>query len=341
MIIVPVSAIITLTFICCGRWLFRKLHLLDRPELYGHQRQAIPYGVGIVFFLSFLIGSLLWLETSPQLITLLVGGGILTTTCFIDDRCQIPAWLRLLIQLFCAALIVQSGVHIPAISNPFGDPIVLDGIRWSLELGGFHLNVEPMAATVAILWIVFLVNAMNWLDGAPGIVSGISTISCAVIYLLATMKGLHVIDQSQLANMALILGGSTFVFLFFDFPKPKVLMGDSGAMFLGLMIAVMAIYSGGKLATAFIVLAFPLLDAVWTIVRRIVKGQSPLRGDLQHFHHELLRAGLSERQVNLFYYALSLGFGLSTLYLESLGKLIAIIILFGLMVSIRTILALR
>jgi len=135
--------------------------------------------------------------------------------------------------------------------------------------------------------------------------------------------------------MALIIAGASFAFLLFDFPKPKVLMGDSGTMFLGLMIAVMAIFSGGKLATAFIVLAIPILDAAWTILRRLLQKKSPFKGDFQHFHHELMRAGLSERQVNLFYYAISLGFGFTALYLQSLGKLIAIIILFVLMVLVR------
>ena len=112
-------------------------------------------------------------------------------------------------------------------------------------------------------------------------------------------------------------------------------MGDSGTMFLGLMIATMALFSGGKLATAFIVLAFPILDAVWTIIRRIYRKQSPFKGDFQHFHHELMDAGLSERQVNIFFYTISLGFGYAALYLESFGKLIAILILFSIMFSVR------
>lgn len=320
---------------------FRRLRWLDKPELFGYQRSPVAYGLGIVFFLSFLICSLLFLEPDPKLIALLVGGGILTLTCFIDDRVKLPALPRLLIQIGCAAIVVLAGVSVPAITNPFGDPFVLDSIRWTLELGTFELTVIPIAQLVAIFWIVFVINAMNWLDGAPGIVSGISTIACAVLYLLATMSELHVIDQTELSNLALIIGASAFAFLFFDFPPPKVLMGDSGTMFLGLMIAVMAIFSGGKFATAFIVLAIPILDAAWTIVRRILKKQSPFRGDFQHFHHELLRAGFSERQVNLFYYAVSLGFGYSALYLESMGKFIAIAILFSMMVGVRLLLARR
>jgi len=314
---------------------FRKLHWLDKPQVYGYQRSPVPYGMGVVFFLIFLPFGLYFLELSPQLIALFVSGALLTATCFLDDRVNLPTLPRLCVQILCAVILVGSGIGIPAISNPFGDPIVLDGIRWVFEIGATTFTIEPLADLVALLWIVFVINAINWLDGVPGIVSGVSAIACSVLFFLATMKDLHVIDQTTLSGMALILAGSTLAFLLFDFPKPRILMGDSGTMFLGMMIAVMAIFSGGKLATAFIVLAIPILDAIWTIVRRLLKGQSPFRGDFQHFHHELLKAGLSQRQVNLFYYVVSLGFGYSALYLQSMGKMIAIIVLFFLMASIR------
>lgn len=335
------SLLLTVGLIVVGQHFFRQMGWLDKPHLYGYSRKPIPYGIGIVFFLTFLILGMVFINPSPELTALFIAGALLTLTCFLDDRFHLPALPRFLVQILCAALVVLAGVGVPAIPNPFGDPIVLDSIQWTLEFGTYSLLIEPWANLVAILWIVFVINAMNWLDGSPGIVSGISTIACAVLYLLATMNDLHVIDQEQLSTMALIVGGSTFAFLLFDFPKPKVLMGDSGSMFLGLMIAVMAIFSGGKLATAFIVLAFPILDAVWTILRRILKGQSPLKGDFQHFHHELMRAGLSQRQVNLFYYAVSFGFGVIALYLQSFGKLLAMLFLLALMVVIRAQLNLR
>ena len=328
---------ILLIFICV--LLFKHLGWLDKPHLFGYQRAPIPYGLGIIFFLVFLFLSLFFLDISAKVIVLLVAGGVLTCVSFADDRVGLPAMPRLLVQMLCALALVLSGVFVPAISNPFGDPIVLDSISWTLALGPWNLIIFPIADLLAIIWIVFVINAMNWLDGSPGIVSGISTIACAVIYFLATMNDLHVIDQSNLSAMALILAGTCLAFLFFDFPRPKILMGDSGTMFLGFMIAIMAIFSGGKLATAFIVLAIPILDAGWTIVRRIIKRQSPFRGDFQHFHHELMKAGLSEKQVNIFYYLISLGFGFTALYLESFGKFIAIIFLFSLMLFIRLYLA--
>jgi UDP-N-acetylmuramyl pentapeptide phosphotransferase/UDP-N-acetylglucosamine-1-phosphate transferase len=193
----------------------------------------------------------------------------------------------------------------------------------------------PIAFLFAILWIVFVTNAMNWLDGSPGIVSGTSAIASLVIYFLAAEKNLHVIDQSTLSIMALIIAGASIAFLLFDFPKPRVLMGDSGTMFLGFLISIMAIFNGAKFATVFIVLGIPILDALWTIGRRLLSGKSPFRGDFQHLHHDLLRAGLTERQVNLVYYSVSFGFGLVSLFLHSFGKLIAISALLILITAIR------
>jgi|CXWL01.1.fsa_nt_gi UDP-GlcNAc:undecaprenyl-phosphate GlcNAc-1-phosphate transferase len=333
------SFFLTLGLVLLASKIFRKLQWLDSPELFGYKRRPIPYGIGIVFLLNFLFLAAFFLPWSIQLVALLFSGTILTVISCIDDRIKLSPWIRLIIQLCSALLVVLAGINVPAITNPFGDPFVLDGIVWTLSIGGMMLTIAPMAALFAMLWIVFVMNSMNWLDGAPGIVSGMSTIACAVLYFLATESQLHVIDQTTLAIMALIVGGGTFAFLCFDFPKPKILMGDSGTMFLGFMIAVMAIYSGGKLATAFIVLAIPILDAAWTIIRRLINKQSPLKGDFQHFHHELMKAGLSERQVNLFYYSISLGFGIVALTLESLGKFIAIIILFGIMAGVRLFMA--
>lgn len=298
-------------------------------------RKPVPYGVGIIFWITLCILSLVYLPLSRSLLAVIAASGILTLVSFIDDQRKVSAILRLAVQSFCALLVIVAGVSIPALSNPFGSPIVLDSISWALSFGSFKLVILPLSWLLAFVWILLVTNAMNWLDGSPGIVSGVSLVSCGILYSLSSLQGLHVIDQSILTSLSVIIAGSCAVFLIFDFPKPQILMGDSGTMFLGFMIAVMAIFSGGKLATAFIALAIPLLDAVWTVARRLLQKKSPFHGDFQHFHHELLRAGLSDRQVACFYYAVSLSFGLISLNLQSRGKLVAIILLFVIMTSIR------
>ncbi len=316
--------------------LFRSWRFLDQPERFGYARAAIPHGVGIVLFVTFFLLGLFFLSLSSKVLILFFAGAVLTLTSFLDDRTKLSPFLRLFIQALCALLIVLAGVQVPAISNPFGSVIVLDQVQWTLHVGGLNLMIAPLAVIAALLWIVFVTNAMNWLDGSPGIVSGVSTIAALVIYLLAAEKNIHIIDQSTLATMALLISGASLAFVFFEFPPPTVLMGDSGTMFLGFMLSTMAIFSGAKFATVFIVLAIPLFDALWTIGRRILQKKSPFRGDFQHFHHELLRSGLAPWQVNIFYYVISLGFGITALYLNSVGKMIVLATLFLFLAVVRT-----
>ena len=113
-------------------------------------------------------------------------------------------------------------------------------------------------------------------------------------------------------------------------------MGDTGSMFLGFLIAVFAIFSGGKIATAFLVLGFPILDAFWVITRRMVQGQSPMKGDLKHLHHRLLEVGLTERKALVLIYLLCLFFGGSAVFLGSTQKLFLIVAMGVLMVIMAT-----
>jgi UDP-GlcNAc:undecaprenyl-phosphate/decaprenyl-phosphate GlcNAc-1-phosphate transferase len=324
------SSLLCFALIFIARAVFSHLNWLDKPERFGYFRKPVPYGLGIVLFLTFVVVGIVVLDFDRRLLMLIVGGGVLTTVSFWDDRFEVSARMRLVVQIVVATAIVVIGdVSVPAITNPFGDmPFVMDGyVTW---LGPWLF--EPVADCLAIFWLVLMMNAMNWLDGVPGMVSGMSTIAFAVIFVLAS-AGFHVIDQQVLSQMTLILGASTFVFWFFDFPKPRVLMGDSGTMFLGLMLGVMAIYSGAKFATAIVVLAFPVFDFFWTIGRRLYQKRSPFKGDFEHFHHVLrdrLMNGRSvddtkalvaaERKVCWTFYAFSIVFGGATLLLGSFGK---------------------
>lgn len=335
------SFLTTLLLILIFEKVFRARGWVDNPARYGHLRMPVPYSLGFIFCIVFVVMSVAFFDLNAKLIAVIIAGAGLTLIAFIDDWRNLSAVLRLGIQILLAGLVVFSGTYAPAISNPFGNPIVLDAIQWDISLGFFAITIIPLAFLFAIFWIVFVSNAMNWLDGLPGMVSGTSAIAAMTIYFLATEKNLHVIDQRALAVMALIIAGSSIAFLLFDFPKPRVLMGDSGTMFLGFMIAVMAIFSGAKFATVFIVLGIPLLDAVWTIGRRVLNGFSPFRGDLEHLHHDLLRAGLSGKQVNILYYMVSLMFGGAALFLHSFGKLVAIGVLFIVLLIVRAILSFR
>jgi UDP-N-acetylmuramyl pentapeptide phosphotransferase/UDP-N-acetylglucosamine-1-phosphate transferase len=121
--------------------------------------------------------------------------------------------------------------------------------------------------------------------------------------------------------------GACLGFLRYNFYPAKIFLGDSGAYFLGMMLGSLAIISGAKLATALLVLGVPVIDALWSVVRRLAKGKSPFAADRGHFHYVLLDAGLTQRQAVLIIYALSLAFGLVALIGGGLAKLIALVTL--------------
>jgi UDP-GlcNAc:undecaprenyl-phosphate GlcNAc-1-phosphate transferase len=196
------------------------------------------------------------------------------------------------------------------------------------ELGNWQFHITPIANLVSLIWMVGLANTINFLDGLDGLAAGISGIAAFIIFLLAVGPR---VDQPLVALLAIILAGAAFGFLPYNFHPARIFMGDSGALFLGLALAMLAVYSGAKLATAALVLGFPIIDAMWAATRRLARGRSPFRADRMHFHHLLLDAGLSQRQAVLTLYAVAAAFGGVALMVGSFAKLVALIVLIFLM----------
>lgn len=311
--------VFTFVLVLLAFWLFPRLGLMDRPQRYGLKREPIPYYGGLTMFLAFIMSVIVFVPFTLQLLGVLIGLILIVGVSFLDDMFQVRPSIRLAVQSVAAVIISFFGVGIRSITNPFGGVIALDQLQFSF-LGQ---TVLVLGLIFTILWVVFVVNSMNFFDGVPGLLSGISFIAATVLFLLSLRVG-HVVDQQQLIYLTVILAGCCGAFIFFDFPTPKILMGDSGSMFLGFLLAVSAIFAGGKVATLFIVLGIPLLDAIWSIIRRLLHGKSPFSGDLNHLHHRLLRAGFSEREVLVTMYGISGLFGLITLFLSSYQKMLAL-----------------
>jgi UDP-GlcNAc:undecaprenyl-phosphate GlcNAc-1-phosphate transferase len=128
------------------------------------------------------------------------------------------------------------------------------------------------------------------------------------------------VNQPATALLAIVLAGAGLGFLKFNFNPARIFLGDSGSMFLGYMIAIIAIISGGKLATAGLILGIPILDAAWVIARRVLSGEKPWKADRKHLHHRLLDAGLSQKQTVILYWAFSALFGGIALASQTYGK---------------------
>jgi UDP-GlcNAc:undecaprenyl-phosphate GlcNAc-1-phosphate transferase len=311
---------------------FVKLGILDFPERYGLKRDRLPYPTGILSILTFVSIYAFIAPWTAQTAGILSAIFLLALVSFIDDRRTVPPKLRLLVQAFVAFIIFATGSRIYTLTNPLlADGLLnLDTIDIPTSLFG---PLPLWSGVFTIFWLMLCMNALNWFDGIPGQVSTLSTIGFIVIGILSISDR---VNQPELALIAFVLAGIGLAGLLFDFPPNRVLMGDTGAMFFGLMLGVLTIYAGGKVATAFLVLGVPLIDVLFVVIRRLSKGTSPLKGNdtNEHLHHRLLAIGWSERKIILLTATLGTLFGITALFLSTNGKIAAAVTLFAVMLGL-------
>lgn len=308
--------------------IFRKFDILDSPKKFGKKRDPIPYSMGVIFFISFLILSFVFVDYSYKLLLIWIFWGIVTLMSFADDMLALSARKRLFIQILIGATIGITSIKIGYVSNIFWGVTDLETL--SFFIWGKEIFVIPLIFTV--LWYVFIFNALNWTDGIQGNTSGLSVICFLVIFLLGVKLYLTDTYSGWLKNaefimqMSVILVGILLPFVYFDYHE-KILMWDSGTMFLGFMLATLAIISWGKIATVLAVFGIYAVDAVYVIARRISRGKSPLKGDFTHLHHRLQDIGFSKNQVLVLVFSLSFFFGVTSLFLDKTWKIIVFIII--------------
>ncbi|NVP17985.1 undecaprenyl/decaprenyl-phosphate alpha-N-acetylglucosaminyl 1-phosphate transferase [Candidatus Gracilibacteria bacterium] len=311
--------------------LFYKIGILDNPKKYKLKRAPIPYSMGVIFFIGFSLLSYIFVDYNYKLGLIWLFGFVITLISFIDDRLNVSPKIRLIIQIIIGAVIGITSIKIGYISNIFGGIIDLETYNFSILNHTIYLI--PLIFT--IIWYVFIFNALNWSDGIQGNTSGLSIISFLILFLLGFILfgrdnyegGIE--NAEFIMNISLILVGIILPFWYFDYNE-KILMGDSGTMFLGFMLATLAIIAGGKIATVLVVFGIYSVDAIYVIIRRILNKKSPLSGDFTHLHHRLLDIGLTKKQVLLSVYSLSFFFGLTALFLDKSGK----IIVFGIIIIV-------
>lgn len=303
--------------------------ILDQPgERKVHAKPVARLG-GLAIFAAFMITAIAFVPPSRQLIALLTGCTLLAILGVVDDVRNLSPWTKLAAQILAAGIVLSGGIGISVITNPLGGTFDLNAGRFALSLGDFHFHITPIANVLSIIWMVGLVNVINFLDGLDGLACGVSAISALALFALAVSTG---VDQPIVAILAITLAGSALGFLPYNFFPAKIFMGDTGAYFLGLTLALLSMYSGGKLATVALVLGFTIIDALWAAVRRIARGTSPFKADREHLHHLLLQAGLSQRMAVLLLYLLAIIFACVALISGSFAKLVAMIILVAVMV---------
>ena len=201
-----------------------------------------------------------------------------------------------------------------------------------MTIGGITYHFSLWSDLLTLIWMVGMMNVINFVDGVDGLAAGISTIAAGTIFLLAINVA---INQPALAYVAIILAGASAGFLIWNFPPAKIFMGDSGSMFLGYMLGLLPLISGGKLATAFLVLGFPIVDGLIVAGGRIIRKQNPFTSpDKTHLHHRFINAGFSQRQSIIFLYLIAIAFAWVALRSTTIEKLIAAGVLIVLLIAL-------
>ncbi len=225
--------------------------------------------------------------------------------------------------MLAAGVAIAFGVGITFLRWPFGGFLELDNLKYSFSFFGQAMEIIVWADLVSFVWLILVINVVNWLDGLDGLAGGVSFIAAIALLILSLFAG---IEQPLTALIAAILAGSILGFLPYNFNPASIFMGDSGSQFLGYMLGILAIICGGKLATAGLILGFPILDGLWVILRRLFTGKSPFKADKKHLHHRLLALGLSQRQVVWILYSLSIVLGLFAILSNTFFKFWAVVI---------------
>lgn len=218
-------------------------------------------------------------------------------------------------------LLLQSGAAIFAVA--VGDTI--EHVRLP---GGEILFFSPFfSAILAYFWIILVIEALNWLDGVDGLSGGVSFITLLV---LAALGLTQVVNQPSTTLLCLISAGALLSFLFFNFPPAKVYLGSSGVWILGFLIAVVSLYSGGKVATTALVLGIPIVDFIFVSIERILAGKWPvLGGDRLHLHERLIDRGWSSMKITLVFSIFSIFLGVGALLSQTQGKYFLILPIAG------------
>ena len=309
-------------------WIAKKINLVtDKKKRYhpAHTHTGIvPRGGGAPIYLAMLLAVVLFLPVNKIVFGILFAGFFLVLIGLLDDYYDISPYLRFAANLLISAIVVGFGLGIPYVSNPFGGVIHLD--QWQIPFNFFGTHtIWVIADILAIVWLTWITNMVNWSKGVDGQLPGFVAIAAFFLGLLSQRFTVHDISAQTVMILSFILSGAYLGFLPFNFYPQKIMPGYGGGALAGFMLGILSILSFGKLGTAILILSVPMIDAIYTIMRRIKNKKSPFRADWGHFHHRLLEIGWGKRRIAFFYWVVTLIFGVSSLFLKGLEKLIAFI----------------
>ena len=271
---------------------------VDIPNKRKVHTKPMPRLGGLAIYFGFLLGYMLFGKHSATMNSILIGSFIIVLTGVIDDIKPLKASHKFLGQLVATMIVVF-----------YGNIVLKD-----VSAFGLYINFELLAYPLTIMFILGCINCMNLIDGLDGLAGGISSIYFLTIGIIAAINNSIGLDFI----LTFVMLGSTLGFLIHNFYPASIFMGDSGSMFLGFIIAVIALLgfknvTMTSLIIPLLILAIPILDTLFAIIRRVLKGESISTPDRFHIHHQLLNRNFSQRTTVLIIYVVNLLFSFASI----------------------------
>lgn len=293
---------------------------IDIPNERKVHKKPMPRLGGLGIYCGFLLGYMRFCENTYMMNSILIGSFILIITGIIDDIKPIKPFHKLLGQLIASLIVVF-----------YGDVLLHD-----VSFFGIYLDFGAFSYPLTVLFILGCINCMNFIDGLDGLAGGISSIFFLTIGIIAFFQFKIGLASSLAISITFIMLGSTGGFLIHNFYPAKIFMGDTGSMFLGYMMAIITLlgFKSVMMSSMIIplfILIVPILDTLFAIIRRKIKGESVTMPDKSHIHHLLLKKNFTQRQTVLIIYLITILFSLSTIIYTLLSQKIGMIMYFVLM----------
>ena len=276
------------------------VHAIDIPNERKVHTKEMPRLGGLGIFFAFLVSYMLFGDMTKEMNSILIGSFIIILTGMIDDIHSLLPKHKLLGELLSASCIVFYG------------NILLNNITFF----GINFEFGLLAYPITLIFIIACMNIINLIDGLDGLATGISSIFFATIIIICFFQGRTIgLDY----NLTLIMLGSSLGFLVHNFYPAKIFLGDTGSLFLGFIISVISLlgFKGTILTSVFIpllILAIPILDTLFAILRRIVHHQKVTEADKLHLHHQLLGMKFSHRDTVLIIYFVNILFAIASIF---------------------------
>ncbi|WP_317854205.1 MraY family glycosyltransferase [Chakrabartyella piscis] len=288
---------ITLVATPFAKWVSIKVGAIDYPKDRGVHTKPMPRMGGVAIVLGFMATVLIIYPFHPHMNLVQFGGFIVGAMMIavlgaIDDMKNLPAKLKLCVQIVAALVVIFTGTEIRVVLWPF------------------TATLQMFSLPITLVWIVGVTNAVNLIDGLDGLAAGVSSIAALSLMVLCIMTG-----SMTAVVLTAALAGACLGFLPRNFNPAEIFMGDTGSTFLGFVLAVTSIlgvfkgYALLAVCVSVLCLGLPVFDTIFAMLRRMAKNQPIMQPDRGHLHHRLMDRGFTQKQAVLMLYAISVCLG--------------------------------